>query len=232
MGARWERTNKFLNRSGESMKLYNAQVSPFCARVRIALYHKGLAFEAIDPPAAGFKSPEYLAINPMGKLPVLVLSDGTVIPESEAILNYLEDAYPGVPLQPESAKDRAPMHIAIRVLENYVTAPTTRLFPHLDPTTRNAAIVSDALNQMREGLGYLSHYVADAVYACGSKLTLADCCVFPSLLLCRIIAGQFEVGDVLDGAPGLAGYFDKARSVAAIARVHKEFEEALAAYSH
>ena len=80
-------------------------ISPFAARVRAALYYKGLPFTLIAPPAAGLKCPEFLALNPMGKIPLLVLDDGSSLPESETILEYLEDAYPDRPLRPADPHD-------------------------------------------------------------------------------------------------------------------------------
>jgi glutathione S-transferase len=212
------------------MKLYSAPISPFAARVRIALHHKRVPCEIIAPPASGLKGPEYLAINPMGKVPVLALDDGTCIPESETILEYLEDVHPQPSLMPADAVRRARMRTAIRVTDNYLTPPTTRLFSHLDPATRDASVVAQELAHVATALGFLAHYVGDRPYVVDDRLTLADCCVFPSLFLAQIVAGQLGVTDVLADQPGLRGYVDKARSNASIRAVHDEMTEALAAY--
>src|SRR3569832_1120323 len=63
------------------MKLYSANLSPFAARPRIAIYAKGLAVEILPPPG-GPGSAAYKAINPTGKVPCLVTSGGQCIPES------------------------------------------------------------------------------------------------------------------------------------------------------
>ena len=62
------------------MKLYGGLASHYVARVVLFARLKGLALEP-QIPAGGFKSPEYLARNPMGKMPALEV-DGTLIPES------------------------------------------------------------------------------------------------------------------------------------------------------
>ena len=77
----------------------------------------------------------------MGKIPVLILADGTTIPVPETILEYLE---------------------LMRVTENYVTPPTTRLFTHFGPHWRDQAVVNSELARAREGLGYLDRCI------CGS----------------------------------------------------------------
>ena len=126
----------------------------------------------------------------MGKIPLLVLDDGSALPESETILEYLEDAYPDRPLRPVEPTRRAFMRTAIRVTENYVTPPTVRLFPHLNPGTRNSAVVAEEIARLKTGLKYLAHYVGEGAYVIEGGLTLADCCVFPSLHLCSLVAAQ------------------------------------------
>lgn len=211
------------------LQLYSADISPFAARVRIAMYHKHLSFEDLGMPPAGLKSAEFLGVNPMGKIPVLILADGAAIVESETILDYLDDAYPERPLRPSSPIDRARVRTVIRVTDNYVTPPTVRLYPHLDPGSRVDAAVAAEIRHMREGLAHLEHFVADAPHAVGSHLTLADCCVFPSLFLCDIIARQLSVPDIFKDTPRLTGYFHKAQTQPELARVHREMSAALQA---
>jgi glutathione S-transferase len=111
------------------MKLYTAGISPFAARVNIALDFKGLRAEAAPLPAAGLKCPEFLALNPMGKIPLLLLADGTAIPESETILDYR--------LLRQGATGSAPRQSAARadssgsgLPEPVARAPVMRRSPH------------------------------------------------------------------------------------------------------
>jgi NAD(P)-dependent dehydrogenase (short-subunit alcohol dehydrogenase family) len=67
------------------LQLYSADISPFAARVRIAIYFKQLPFEDLGLPRGSFKSAEFLAINPMGKIPGLLLADGRAIVESRPV---------------------------------------------------------------------------------------------------------------------------------------------------
>lgn len=68
------------------MKLYSVPPSPFAARVRIAIYRKGLTIDIVPPPEGGTRGEAFLALNPMGQVPTLVLDNGFAIPESAAIL--------------------------------------------------------------------------------------------------------------------------------------------------
>ncbi len=92
------------------MKLYGYFRSSAAYRVRIALALKGLEYENIPinlaPGTSAQRSAAYLAINPQGRVPFF--QDGDVaISQSPAILEYLEETYPAVPLLPVDAASRA-----------------------------------------------------------------------------------------------------------------------------
>lgn len=73
--------------------LYHLLLSPFCRKVRVALGEKGMDFE-LRLERTWERRPEFLAMNPAGQVPVLVDDDDTVIVDSSAICEYLEEAYP------------------------------------------------------------------------------------------------------------------------------------------
>lgn len=212
------------------MKLYAVTLSPFAARVRLALRFKGLAYTMEPPPGGGTRSAEYLAINPIGKLPVLVTDDGAVIAESETIVDYLDDAFPQPSLLPDGADERARMRNAIRCLELYVTPAMSRLFRQMDPVQRNAAVVGAELAQVRDGLSLVGHFVDNAVFAAGGAPSKADCMVLPSLLLAEVVAAIFGQEDLLAHCPGLVGYRAKAREQADMGEIWTETAEALARF--
>ena len=87
------------------MKLYDAARCPYCARVRIAFAEKGLEFERVEVDLSN--RPSWLIdLNPpRGRVPVL--DDGFVLPESEVIMEYVEERYPTPALLPQSLTDRA-----------------------------------------------------------------------------------------------------------------------------
>jgi glutathione S-transferase len=94
------------------VKLYDAFRCPFCARVRIACAEKELAYEPVaidlsDRPAWLYD------LNPLGKVPVLD-DDGFVLPESEVIMQYLDDRFPETAqLLPEDPRTRAEALLAV-----------------------------------------------------------------------------------------------------------------------
>ena len=75
-------------------RLYHIPLSPFCRKVRVALAEKGLGFE-LRTELPWDRRPEFLALNPAGEVPLLVEEDERiVIPDSQAICEYLDEAYP------------------------------------------------------------------------------------------------------------------------------------------
>ena len=90
------------------MKLYNANFSPNCLRVRAVIFELGADVEIVDVDVfgGGTKTPEYLAVNPNGKVPAFVDGDLSLF-ESRAINAYLASLDPSRRLYPEDLKKRA-----------------------------------------------------------------------------------------------------------------------------
>lgn len=94
------------------MELYTYYRSTASYRVRIALALKGLDFTAVPvnlvaPAGGAHRQPEYLAINPQGRVPALRTDDGELLIQSSAIIEYLEECYPQVPLLSQDLAARA-----------------------------------------------------------------------------------------------------------------------------
>ena len=92
------------------LELYHNDMSVCAQKVRVVLAEKGIVYtaHALDIRAGETHTPEYRALNPKGVVPTLVV-DGKPIVESTIICEYLEDAYPDVPLRPADAVVRAAM---------------------------------------------------------------------------------------------------------------------------
>ncbi len=94
--------------SPNSLKLYQSPGSPNSRRVRIFLAEKGLPipFVVIDLGKGEQHSEAYRAINPRSVVPTLVLEDGIAIGEVPAIMRYLDEAFPAVPLLGATPEDK------------------------------------------------------------------------------------------------------------------------------
>ena len=88
------------------MILYDAPRCPYCARVRIVLAEKGVAYETVEVDL-GDRPAWLYTKNPSGRVPVLEEDGGFVLPESPVIMEYLEERYPEPPLWPRDPGERA-----------------------------------------------------------------------------------------------------------------------------
>jgi glutathione S-transferase len=211
------------------MKLYSGYISPYASRARMAVYAKGLDVEILPPPG-GSKSPQFLAMNPMGKLPCLVTDEGHAVPESGIIVEYLEALYPERPLTPACPDKATRSRLVARIGETYVLAPMSKLFGQLDPATRDDQLVSAAIAEMEVGLGYLETYLdEEGPYATGEYLTLADCQLAPTLFYVRALGPVFGK-DWVKQFPRVAAYMKAIRGDEVVAKIHGEMGEALAHY--
>jgi glutathione S-transferase len=216
------------------MKLYQTYASPFPTRVRLLLYAKGIDVEIIEPPgfhASTQAKGQYLQINPIGRVPTLVLDDGRALPESEVICEYLEDAYPQPSLRPSDPWGRARMRLLSRICDSYLVMAMVPLFTLSGRSRRlwEPAVVAAAVGKVAEALAYLEVYIGQDGYAVGSALTQADGAIAPQLVLaCEWIPNLFDVGDPLCDLPRLTAYWRAIQSDPIVARLVAETREAIA----
>ena len=171
------------------MILYGApNPAPNPRRVRIFLAEKelDLAETAIDMRARQHKSPEFLAKNPAGQLPVLELDDGRALSESVAICRYLDALYPDPPLFGRDPFEIAEVDMWIRRVEFLVTSPVGMFWRHAHPFT--ASLIeqfTDFGESNRENVakafGWLDRQLADRAYVAGDRFSMADICALTTV---------------------------------------------------
>lgn len=216
------------------MKLFQTYDSPFPTRVRLLLYAKGIEVEIIQPPGfhASVETKEgYLKINPIGRVPTLVLDDGRALPESEVICEYLEDAYPEPSLRPDDLWERARMRLLSRICDFYVVMAMVPLFTLAGRSRRHwePEVVNAAAGKLAEALAYLEDFIGGQGYAVGRSLTQADGAIIPQLVLAsEWIPGLFGTPDPLAALPRLAAYWRAIQADPIAARVIAETRDAVA----
>jgi glutathione S-transferase len=164
------------------MLLYGGLASPYVARVVLFARLKGIDLKAIVP-EGGIKSATFLALSPIGKMPALDV-DGTTIPESEVICEYLEDLHPGTGGLVGQPLDRARARAVSRIFDMYLSPHASILFRNMNPAARDAAAVDAATQALATGFGYLEHFITGPC-AAGTGLSLADCTLLPAFALFR-----------------------------------------------
>lgn len=120
------------------MKLYDGGRAPNPRRVRIFLAEKGIEVPlvAIDMAAMGHKSEEFSAKNPLQRLPVLELDDGSIITESVAICRYFEELQPEPALFGRGALGKAQVEMWNRRMELTFLSAVAAAFRHVHPAMK------------------------------------------------------------------------------------------------
>jgi len=215
------------------MKLYQFFASPFPTRVRLMLYAKGIPFEIVEPPGFGnSKLPkgDYLKLNPLGRVPTLVLDDGRALPESEVICEYLEETFPSPPLLPADSWQRAQVRLVTRISDIYLVMAMVPLFDLL-ATKRsqwNRAVIGAAVDKVAEALAALEVYIGISGYAVGPALTVADGALAPMLILAEEWAPSvFGTDTPLHRFPKLSAYWRSVQTDPIVSRVVQETREAI-----
>lgn len=156
-------------------------------RTRIVLVEKGLDFDRvlIDLPNQEQKQPWFLALNPYGKVPVLV-EDGAWVYESAICNEYLEDKYPTPSLAPENPSDRAAMRLLIEMCNSRFVPPIIRLlYTHRKPKAeQDPARMARNADQIIAEFSRLEELLSGRDYLLGSY-SLADLTFTPFLALCE-----------------------------------------------
>lgn len=209
------------------MKLYNANLSPYASRCRIALYATGLSVDILPPPAPLGSDDYKQQVNPIGKVPALALDDGTVLPESDVIVQYLDEKSGGK-LTPGTAEGRAKARLIGRIADLYIAPGLSIIFRQLGAAERDPAKIAEGAAEAKKGLGLLEHYVESGAYAVGGKLSHADCMVAPTLFFISAILPRIGEAEPFATAPKVGAYWTAVQKDASIARVLKEMAEALA----
>jgi glutathione S-transferase len=215
------------------MKLYQFFASPFPTRVRLMLYAKGIPFEIVEPPGFGnSKLPkgDYLKLNPLGRVPTLVLDDGRALPESEVICEYLEEIFPSPALLPADPWERAQVRLLTRISDIYLVMAMVPLFDIL-ATKRsewNRAVIEAAVDKVAEALAALEVYIGISGYAVGRSLSVADGALAPMLILAEEWAPSvFGTAAPLQRFPKLSAYWRSVQADPVVSRVAQETRDAI-----
>jgi len=118
----------------------------------------------------------YRAKNPTGKYPCLETEDGTFLGESKVILNYLEDAYPDVPLLPVDPLERARVRELMEIIDLYLELPARRLYPEVFSSVGKVSdeVKSTVRPVLAQGVAALKELARFDPYIAGPELSLAD----------------------------------------------------------
>ena len=156
------------------MKLLASRTSPYARKVRIAIAEKKIECELVEesPWAPGTSVPNY---NPLGKVPVLVLDDGTALYDSRVIVEYLDTVSPVSRLIPEPSRQRIAVKRWEALADGICDAAVAIVLETKRPAKEQSA---ESLARQRQkidrGLADLASELGDKPWCSGDAYTLAD----------------------------------------------------------
>ncbi|MFM9827125.1 MAG: glutathione S-transferase family protein [Sphingomonas sp.] len=178
------------------MLLYDCpNPAPNPRRVRMFLAEKGLSLptKVLALRNGEHKAPEFLAINPMGQIPALVLDDGAVITESIAICRYLEAEHPEPPLFGTDGRSMAQIDMMLRRVELRFVTPLAMIWMHTHPFT--AQVVKPQYREFGESnrsrvasvLREFEAVLAAHPFLAGDDYSIADIALYSALEFATLV---------------------------------------------
>jgi len=189
------------------LRLYDFHESGNGYKVRLLLHHLGVRYERIemDILQGATRTPEFLAVNPNGRIPVLVLEDGTRLMESNAILFYLAE---GSAYLPDSTIARAQV-LQWMFFEQYSHEPNIavlRFWAFAGLLEANRALVPEKRARGESALAVMDAHLADREFLVGDAYGIADIALFAYTHVAD------EGGFDLDRTPAVAAWVERVRA--------------------
>lgn len=174
--------------------LYSMQNSGNCYKVRLTCAKLGLPLKLVDIDILKGESrtPQFLAMNANGKVPLLQLPDGRYLAESSAMLFYLTE---GTPLLPDDPFERA-QALQWMFFEQYSHEPyiaVARFWLHLMKGGRELKKnhIDEWMERGYQALGVMERHLADIPYFGGKRMTIADIALYGYTHVAH--EGEFEL---------------------------------------
>ena len=171
------------------MRLYSGTTCPYSHRCRIVLYEKGMDFEVIDVDLMN-KSEDVAAINPYGKVPVLVERD-LVLYEANIINEYIDERFPHPQLMPPDPVMRGRARLFLYRFEQEIYSQVDSIEHGVVKSVDKARVV------IRDNLTQLAHILTSQKFLLGNEFSMLDVAIAP--LLWRLDYYGIQMGK--DAAP-------------------------------
>lgn len=177
------------------LKLCGFAASNYYNKVKLAMLEKDIPFE--EELVWGNETPGVLEKSPLGKVPYLETAQGT-LSESQALIDYLEAAYPDKPLMPADPFAAAKVRELMIFMELYLELPARELYPQAffgkEVSQETIARVEKTLKRGAEGFAKLAKF---SPYIAGDTFTAADCAALAHLPLVGMASKAVLGTDVL-----------------------------------
>ncbi|MGJ8687960.1 MAG: maleylacetoacetate isomerase [Gammaproteobacteria bacterium] len=206
------------------MELYSYFRSTAAYRVRIALNLKGIEYSLISVNLLKGEqsSDEYLAVNPLGLVPALRLDDGTILSQSTAILEWLEETSPELPLLPADLLQRSRVRAMVNIIACDIhPLNNLRVLKHL---VGELGVSEEEKTQwyhhwIKLGFDALEQQMVKGAYSAGDGLSMADVYLVPQVFN----ALRFEME--MSPYPKIMSVYKRCNELGAFIKAHPDHQE-------
>lgn len=195
---------------GAIVKLFTTSVAPNPRRVSIFLGEKGIDVPIVEIDLGKKENldPEFVAKNPMGRVPVLELDDGSYLSESMAICRYFEEVQPEPPLFGVDAQDKANVEMWNRRMEFEILGNVSNCFRHTHAYWEGRIPQVKEFGELcrknvEERMVWLDRELAGRAYIAGDRFTVADITAYTGFFLAKVPKIR-----ITDAQPHLLKWFD------------------------
>jgi glutathione S-transferase len=191
------------------MKLLGSTTSPYVRKVRIVMIEKKLDY-VLTPEDVWAAQSTITEVNPLGKVPCLVMEAGEALFDSRVIVEYLDTLSPVGKLIPPVGRERAEVKtweaLADGVLDALILARLEATWPGRSSAERSQAWIDRQMNKVSVALKAMSKGLGDKAFCSGIHLSLADIAVGCAL---SYLDFRFPQIDWRSAHPNLHKFYDK-----------------------
>ncbi|MFA5983348.1 MAG: glutathione S-transferase family protein [Methylococcaceae bacterium] len=209
--------------------LYGIAISNYYNKVKLALMEKGIEFT--EEATVFSKEPEFLAKSALGKIPFILTANG-YLSESQAILEYLEEAFPETPLYPTDIFERAKCREIIQHLELNIEQIARRLYGEVlfgSPVSEETK--QEVKTKLESGFQNIARLFKFSPFVLGEQFTAADVIAWPHLRLVGFVTQQIYGNNfAITYLPGLEQYMATMESRPCVQKVLTDNLAALEAF--
>jgi len=207
------------------LTIYSVPVAVYCAKLRIMLNHKAIPFTELPPPG-GYGSDEYRSIVPSGNLPAMI-HDGFMLSDSEAIAEYIDEAFPDTPMLPNTVQLRAKAREFSRSHDTRLEPSVRVIYPQVAYATRDAAAVKSGGALISKHLSSLA-LLLDQNPLDTDTLWLCDCGFAVTFAWIKAFEAALDLP--VDWPPIVAAYDARLQAIPVVATELAAYKPAMDAY--
>ena len=192
------------------IKLYGHPLSDYATKLKIALLEKKIDFEEIKQYPS--RESDYVKFSYTGRIPVIETENG-VLGESSAILEFIEEEFPAIPLLPENKFERARIRQVGSIIENYIDLPARKVYAkYVAGKEFDSNDIESARIEIERAIEALNSLNCFESYTASNQFSFADCIALAIIPLVNDYLEVLTDIKVISELNNFANYYERIMS--------------------